>query len=433
MALPVPGSDPPSAPPTAPTTLPPPPPVPVRQAIFAATMVLLLVGLVLSGLYVANVAPFAKSARSPAPPANGTFWSAEAVDVASAEQFGAGPWSVWFGTGLDPQRPVTINASEISAPLGSEPGCSVTRLVANDTEFVLPAFAGNLSSGEAPAWIFLAFGEGGAGLFSLVVNGSATPLVSTEGPACGAGYLQVIPGGAVNSPAAVQAALDDGGYAFMRSHPGGNLSFTAQGGELLLGFGAEGSWTVTYSTCPAASVTGTVAGFEFVAEEGLLNGTVEGIPSEGPVASCGSSGLPGNGSTSIPLGSALALSSITTSDDEGGIWYANLTVLSAASNLSWGDLEVELGTGNGSSLTVGEPVVGEASSGCGVAQGSLGDPNWGAPTGLTCPMGPWGEHAPVKAGDVISVAASAPLGSHDLSLWVTGQDSYTGSLSVPIL
>jgi hypothetical protein len=399
-------------------------------ALVAAAVVVLLV---VAGLFVAGVGPFAKNNG---PGSLLTFKQAESVASQSAANTGGGSWSAFFGGGVDLPKTeaAPANFSSAFATFGSLiPNCTAKTLVANGTVFVFPAFTGNVSGGVAPVWIFLMIGSSSL-VVVLVINGSATNLIKFTGIGCAVfSLLGGVSGSAVDSSVAVQAALKDGGYSALASHPGGSFSFDATPGISLGTRSAAGGWQVSYTTCP---ITGGLPGtsyYSFAATVGLLNGTVVGTPTSSNSTTCtgigGTGGLGGSGGPP-PLSTAIAFGPVSEAAS-GSEFYYNASVESASSGMSWPELLFQVKGPSGSIVTAGptQIVVSEI-SGCQLTSFSFVQDTWSS-TGATCAGGSAG-FPPIVAGDTLSLESSENLNSAGDVLAALAVSGYTGSVDLSL-
>lgn len=447
---------PPGAPPPAWT--PPPPgapsypgtPVPPRKSSTLAIVlvaVVVVIVLVIAGLYAAGVGPFSKSSNSSSEVSSAqTFDEAAATANQSANAYGGGPYSIWIGGGLDLMNAVSATTSLITGVtqnLSTIPDCTATLLVSSGTTLVLPGFDGNLSTGQAPVWFFIMLSGSDSLLILDVVGGTAQILEKVSGSGCSAdlSYFGSVPVTKTDSPAAVAAALNAGGYAFMKQHPGGNLSFSVSGGISVDGFSSPGSWSVDYSTCPSTTATTSGSHYEFSAQVSFA-GVVQGTPSAGAVASCQglgnlSGGSPGGGggggSSGTQLSTAFSLGNTMTSPEVDFVYYVNTTVASAASGLTWNNLEFNVDSSTGSAVDADSVVVASAPSGCALAESVVGESTWISPISVTpCSSGTLGGGAAVVSGDTVSIETLSSLAGQGDSIVVDGESGYTGSVTSAI-
>ncbi len=411
-----------------------------RGRTLAVAAIVVAVLAVLAGLYLAGIGPFARPAPSSSHPPAGpeSFSAAWAVANGTAASEGSGPWSTYFAGGVDLSAALPLNASlllptDLFSSLGA---CAGTDLVGAGSYPLLPAYSGNLSSGDAPLWDFL-IGSPSAGLIVLVgvLDGQGTVWEKFAGSECAAisDLAGALPGNTATSGTAVQAALDAGGSGFVEAHPGGSLLYTVE--VPLLGRG--GDWGLDYTTCPTSgsAIPGTTY-YEFNASVGLTNGTLLGDVESGTV-SCGSLNLTalldsylGGGSGSTPLSSALSLGSASANSSTE--WL--VPVVSAAPVLVIEELVLTVVTSAGASVSSAEIPIVEllAATGCGLAEGTPGFGAYVTPVlGIAaCSSGPLGADAPVKAGESFAVIATVPGAGNGDVLEVSGQVIYSGSVTV---
>ena len=182
--------------------------------------------------------------------AGSTFSSAVVV----ADQFAAahGTWNLTAATGL--ASPVAFNL-----PYNGTSGnlsCSVTALVGSlPVNLPIPAFAGSLVSGAAPAWAFVYWSPSTGAELVLVELSGQVALAVEESSGCvasGVGSPGTVPGKVVDSSGAVAAASAAGGAAFLAAHPTGvSLTMTLNGtlNYSTLRPTVSPTWTVQWSMC----------------------------------------------------------------------------------------------------------------------------------------------------------------------------------------
>lgn len=220
-----------------------------------------------------------------------TFSSARAV----ADRFAAahGNWSLIEAVGVAlanasflPYNGSTENASCIPVTLVGTTPANVT----------IPAFRGNLESGEAPVWLFAYIEPGVGGELALFEVGGEISL-AVELPASCSAVLSEFHGistPVIDSSVAVAAAAAAGGASFLRAHPTG-VSLLM---ELIGAFTSANEttsaplWEVSWSTCSnglfgSGSMT---SGFRFSAAMYATNGSV--LPFSAVNSTCGASVSP---------------------------------------------------------------------------------------------------------------------------------------------
>jgi hypothetical protein len=252
---------------------------------------------VVSGLYLGGVAPFAPKASQGAGGAL-TFDAARAAGDAFTQGYEGGGWGLLAAGGLASRASLSI---PIVPGATSFANCTV-QAAAGVTEITAPASPGPSGSGAASAWELVYWGNPG-GLIVSVVNGTASLAASITGTStCRElfSYVQSISAGIVDSSEAVQAADARGGSAFLSAHPGANLSMGVWGGISVLFYTLPSTWRISYSLCsltathpqpePAFNATVSSGGVVTGMGEGLSNCTA---PSALGTAIGGSGPTPG--------------------------------------------------------------------------------------------------------------------------------------------
>ena len=324
-----------------------------------AVVLVLLLGLVLAGDFGSGGGstsgsigvPFS-SARSSAAEATGTH----------------GGWELLDAIGID-----LPNATSSPLNLTSLANCTVTSLTGPlPSSLALPAFHGNLSSGDAPVWL-MDYREAatGAEMAVAVTNGAISLAFQVSGPQCpvsNATELGSIPNNVVDSPAAVAVAADVGGYAFLAAHPTGVTVEMFLLPQLTPEGPSSGTdWQVSYSTCPmvfgsesseppgemfSAAVNATtgvvVAGSEY-------NGTCGGVVGP-PAPGIGQALQLSPPALSVGMGSAGTLASQGCTS---GDYCFSFPIIVATDNVTPGDFQLELFRQADENLTA-FPVVGFA-------------------------------------------------------------------------
>ncbi len=217
-----------------------------------------------------------------------TYSGARPVADRAAGGFAGGGWTLLFAAGLVSATTESIPSN--TSALGNVSGCTFT-LVGSIAGLSLPAYAGNRSSGAAPAWEFGYRNASDTIAIVSVINGTGMVLATLSGLECSI-YAQLftpIPSNVINSSEAA-AAAEPRAAAFLAAHPNASAEFALVGGISFLGHGSGPEWSVMYSTCALSpSATGTGAGFN--ATVNALTGTVLGSNTTSN-ESCSSSGTP---------------------------------------------------------------------------------------------------------------------------------------------
>ena len=206
-----------------------------------------------------------------------------------ADQFAAahGGGTLFDAVGLD-----LYNASYLpyNGSTGNASCVPVTLVGTVPANITIPAFRGNLESGEAPVWLF-GFVTPTGELAVFEVAGQITLAVEVPS-SCITGFSQFhgFSTTVVDSPVAVAAAAAAGGASFLRAHPTG-VSLLM---DLVGGFSLENGslvaplWEVSWSTCSSFpfSTGGPSSGYEFSA---IVNATTGSVgPSGVENTTCGS-------------------------------------------------------------------------------------------------------------------------------------------------
>jgi hypothetical protein len=222
-----------------------------------------------------------------------TFRQAAAEATASADGFGAGPWSVIAAETVD--YPVAISLPTHSrVPPGSDvPGlwCYATQ-VGHASSITLPASPGGTTLGAASGWLVTLQNTSGGGAVVSLDAGSAQVVDTYDFALClhGApGGLDPtgIPGNGLDSPAAINAVLFSGGRQFLADHPGANLTLSVTGGYIQGNRSHGAAFLVDLTTCPPSTV-GTGAGVyrspQYFANVNTTSGDLSGTPITGEYA-----------------------------------------------------------------------------------------------------------------------------------------------------
>jgi len=217
----------------------------------------------------------------------------------------AGTWTpiLALGYALATSETVISNLSEYRAL-----GCSVSVLVGtSDLNPTVPAFTGNLSSGNANLW-FLEYTNAtlGAVFAVAVLDGTTALAFEFSGGECAtlAGEADSV-AGTVSSATAASALVPEGLGAYLAAHPTGvSLGMTDLAFDL--GRGVTTEWLFQYEPCSIDVNGGTTSTppDSPPAFGGTVNGTTGAVASAGEAdAAC--PGTAGTGSS--PLGTAFAL------------------------------------------------------------------------------------------------------------------------------
>ncbi len=260
---------------------------PIAAGAAAAVVVVCLLGLALLG-----VLPGFGPSAGPAGPVPYSAARTAALDSASS-QFG-GQWAVLYAGAFNGHA--ATSTAGFGTPVGLG-GCSVAGLGSYATSnLTLPALDSGFGSGSSPAWLFLLRNSSNIGLIVAVLDGSASPVASIQGPTCttGIGLIGVVPSSAIDSPTALATAGRAGGTAFLSAHPDANVTFVLSGGVSLFGFGTGSTWSVLYSGCGGSALPGSSAA--------AFNATINA--SLGTLVATSSANVTCTGAPSIPLATA---------------------------------------------------------------------------------------------------------------------------------
>jgi hypothetical protein len=424
-------------------------PAPSRRSGWVVPLVLLVAAMaVLASLFVLHLPPFGNATpSSTAGDLSTGQTSTEAVAAAQpvAAHYGPGPWSPMLLAGADPGTP--LRASTVfpanSFEYVADGSCVGHAEAGNESVVTMAGFDGDLAAGIAPSWLVVEMNTTGSMVFVLVLQGAAQALEFYAGPACALfELLGRVPSNAINSSGAAAAASSGGLLAFQKEHPGGSTTYV---GAYLHG---AGDWTVTYSTCPAAgNATNGSTYYSFVANVSMTNGSLLGSPYSQVNPGCGGLDLSGplssrQLSAASPgavqgwgpsLANVLGVSSsVAESHGLSGYVYS-VNVTSAASDLTWGDLEFSVRNASNEVPKGTFTVEMLGSGGCIVAEGAMDDPFYfGALFGGGC-SGTVGNQAPVSAGETISITDSNSLaGAGDTFMIYSGSIDFSGNVTLPI-
>lgn len=200
-----------------------------------------------------------------------TYSGAQPVANHAVASFQGGGWTPLIAVGLDSATTETypVNTSVFG---NTTLACTYTP-VTNVSSFTLPGYAGNRSSGEAPAWEF-AFASSSEGIALVsVIDGQAVVLGTLTGGECGLAWLvPSIPGTVVDSSQAGAAVRADA-QTFLTAHPNASAAYVLGPGVLLGDSHLQFVWSVVYSTC-AVSPSAPGTGDQFNATVNALTGQV---------------------------------------------------------------------------------------------------------------------------------------------------------------
>ena len=287
-----------------------------------------------------------------------TFSSARVA----ADQFAAahGNWSLIDAIGL-----ALYNTSFLpyNGSTGNATCIPVTLAGIVPTNLTLPAFRGDLESGQAPVWLFDYTEPGVGGELAVVEVGGQIPLAIELPPTCTTGpvHYHGVPSPVIDSPAAVAAAAAAGGASFLRAHPTG-VSLLM---ELVAGFsyGNNSSlvsqWGIIWTTCSLAFNSElSTSGYQFSADVNATTGAI--VPGSADNTTCGSSvrtptsGIGGAiafGAPSLIVGPGTGGTIFSQGCNSGDYCYVE-PIVSVSQNLTPADFELAVQNfSNGSTIT----------------------------------------------------------------------------------
>ena len=377
------------------------------SAIAAVVIVVLLV-LVLALTGVLSPGSSGSSAASFA----GSRGSAQSVANGAA----GGPWTLLLAVGIATQGTYTGSASNVTGIAGSVSGsqCTYTPAPGAPSSLSAPG-VGNVSLGNAGAWLYLYTNTTGSVLLVTVTGGAATLLGTIAGSSCdlaSSGFTAIPSSGIIDSTTASADAGAAGGYAFLSAHPTANATFALIGGYSILGTSIGATWVVEYLSC-ALSGPGPASAPSFLAVLSATTGDV--LEARASTVTCPST------SSNPPLSSVLALSYPSEAATGSHYWY-NFSVEAAGGGLIWADTSFTVQTPGGQTVslpTANATVLGI--TGNTVATFSFASGLW---------VGSSASNTGVTSADVISIESSVGLSSD--SFVVQGSGGYSGQISVVI-
>jgi len=340
--------------------------------VVVVAVVAFLLGVFGSGLILPGHSSSNGNHSTPPPTVITDLTYREAAPLASAKANASGTgWAEVAGLGVDLGSPLSI------ASIGGLAGCDAPPLY-------VPAFAGPLTSGLAPFWLFYFAQNAGSFdpslLLITVTNGTAATLVDfPSGSVCSTNEasLAVVPSGVLDSPGIVASAGAAGGTSFLAGDPEAGVLFEVAGSTT----GAQ--WIVEYDPCG------------FLDYPGLVNGVLPQFTATYD-ADSGSLVSAATSSTTCVRDTpyTVALSPGAEGNYPSGVFYENFTVdISASLPVSYLAPEVEVPEGY---------ELGTASDGCYTTEPSQ------------CPMPAYGWYATLSLGGVIQEtypgAGTNPLG-----------------------
>jgi len=340
-----------------------------------------------------------------------------------------GSWQLIEVVGLALSNSTTVPYNSTSIR-----NCSVTALVGSlPTTLSIPAFRGNLLSGNATVWLFAYVQPStGSELAVFTVNGAVTLALVLTGGCLGTGLggFVGIPDTVVSSSAAVSAAASVGGAAFVLAHPTGvSLEMFMIGPLPFSNVTRAPQWEITYSTCSNnffSSGSSQIPGASFsVAVNATTGAVVVGTESN---STCGG-GIPppptgiyqvlGLGSATTFQGSGTG-GTIASQGCTSGDYCFSIPIAFATQNVTPSDFTTYVTNGTGALAAVaGFAILNVPGS---VVVYSLGasETQWSPGIGSA--------NTPLFAGMtlVVDFGPQNPVGQ-SLDLQITGEGPYIGS------
>ena len=258
------------APPSPSSTTPSATPAPRSRKTLYVVVAAVVVVVVLLVAFI--ILPSLTPSSGPSGPL--TYSGAKPIAGGAMSGFDGGGWTLLFAAGL--VTPTSESFPTNTSALGnlSSSGCTY-QLVTSVSSYTVPAFSGNRSAGETPAWEFgYRNGTDALGIAS-VINGKASVLATITGDECAffAQLLTPIPGNVIDSSQAAADVAPAAG-AFLAAHPNASAEFALLGGVSLFGH-IPAEWSIVYTTCTVTpNPSGT--GERFNATVNALSGAVSG-------------------------------------------------------------------------------------------------------------------------------------------------------------
>ncbi|HYA71279.1 MAG TPA: hypothetical protein VEH28_07940 [Thermoplasmata archaeon] len=269
----------PSVPPPTPSSPTAPPAAKRRTGLYLAVAVAVIVVVLL-------VAFAALPALTPSGSGKGapvlTYRGAVSIANGSAGGYAGGGWTLLFAAGLVSATNETFALNQ--ALLGNLSAYCTYTPVASEHNLTVPAFVGNRSSGQAPAWAFAYRNDTDAVALVTVVDGQGTVFATLTGLECGIGaaFLNPVPAGAIDSSAAAAAAFPEAA-GFLAAHPNASAELGLFGPLRTENGTLPAEWSLLYTTCtlnPSAGGSGDLFNATVNALTGHLLGwkLTTGIP-----------------------------------------------------------------------------------------------------------------------------------------------------------
>lgn len=289
-----------------------------------------------------------------------SFSQARASAQAAADNYAGGPWTLVAAAGAVPSAsmslPIDSTVGNYTSGSGVSGGCSFSALAQGNLTI---GGSQNVSGGLSHEWVFLFKSTGGGALFVSDNDGSVQLVGTLTGSVCSTvfGEIGAIPSTVVDSTTAAATVGADGGYAFLRAHPGANTTVEIIGGVSLFGVTAiPAEWLFSYSTCPinlgGGPTTTTGSGADFVANVSITTGAVLGATT----GSCGSGLGPPPPPTEPAIGSDLAFSGVAEASAGATHWY-NASVVYASGTLTYSDLQFGVVSASGAPVSLAVPTL----------------------------------------------------------------------------
>jgi hypothetical protein len=389
-------------------------------------VVVILIVAVLAGLYLGKVGPFAPSSSSSSSPGEAFSAAASSAQSAASGQSG-GPWTPVGGEGFDFSTSSTQNTSAL-ASMGSEAGCSISLLSGAPATVTLASTSSSISSGNSAGWAIELAGKSSL-LFVYVTSSGATPIATFGGSSCPlfGSYVSIsLPSDTISSSAAVQAALNAGGDAYLTNHTKVDVLYTLSPQvAITTPYGSSvtaASWSIELSNCDLSGTTGK-----------SLDGQVGTMFTVNVNAT---TAVAGKASTSLLTCPTSSSSTTSASDLKLGNWveagpsphyFYNATVQSTPSGITWNELAVSVLTSGGAKVTGPIEVnVTNLAGTCIDATWSFSTGAWSAPSSGGC-SGTIGGSTDVTAGEEFQLVSASSIGAQGDELVLTGQGALAGA------
>jgi hypothetical protein len=216
---------------------------PRRGTILAAAAIAVVVVVILA-LLATGVIPGLNSASKGSSSSVLSYSNARPLADSAVLGISGAPWTLVRASAADGNAPVSWAAAFYSQTCGPP----LVSHFLTSARPGMPAFAGSLSSGLSPWWLFF-YSNGTTVLAVVVVNGTGTAWATFSSPcypAANPASSEIPSTGIVDSPVAMAAAAESN-VSFLSAHPGVNASFSLHWGAFngTLGYW----WDVTFTTC----------------------------------------------------------------------------------------------------------------------------------------------------------------------------------------